>query len=77
MYGNNHWKLAEAHMKLAEDYQELKGKYGRNYWKFSVKDQIMSYRVTTMCMKADNPGLKSIKGDNIREIIICEQQGFH
>ena len=42
MYGNNHWKLAEAHMKLAEDYQELKGKYGRNYWKFSLKDQIMS-----------------------------------
>lgn len=25
VYGSNHWKLAEAHVKLAEDYLELKG----------------------------------------------------
>ena len=28
MYGSTHWKLAEAHVSLAEDYLELKGKCG-------------------------------------------------
>ena len=26
VYGSTHWKLAEAHVSLAEDYLELKGK---------------------------------------------------
>jgi len=28
-----------------------------------------------MCMMVDNLGLKIIKGDNSREIIICAEQG--
>ena len=28
VYGSTHWKLAEAHVSLAEDYLELKGKWG-------------------------------------------------
>ncbi|KAL4216786.1 TeTratriCopeptide repeat [Mactra antiquata] len=30
VYGNAHWRLAEAHVNLAEDYLELKGKYIEN-----------------------------------------------
>ena len=27
VYGSSHWKLAEAHVNLAEDYLELKSKF--------------------------------------------------
>jgi len=29
-----------------------------------------------MCMKEDNPGPKNIKGDNLRQMIICGGWGF-